>query len=130
MTQETAVQTRIQQQRQELSLKLDSCGPILRGSLIERFTVCSRPGCRCIKGKKHGPYLYLSAFDGKRSRLVYVPQDLESEVRSWVQNYQEISESLAKLSDLSIQLIRQRNPKPARRDSIRSSSKQERKGSR
>lgn len=130
MTQETATQTRIQQQRQELTRKLASCGPILRGSLIERFTVCGRPGCRCLKGKKHGPYLYLSVFDGKGSRLVYVPQDLESEIRSWVQNYQEIAARFAELSDLSVQLIRQRNPKPSRRDSLRSSSKQEKKGPR
>ena len=130
MTHDAASETRIEQQHQQLSRELVACGPIIRGSLIERFTVCGRPGCRCLKGKKHGPYLYLSVFDGKRSRLVYVPQDREPEVRAWVQNYQKLSEILAKLSDLSVQRIHLPNPKPSRRDPSRSPAQQERKASR
>jgi hypothetical protein len=59
-----------------------------------------------MKGKKHGPYLYASVFDGKQSRQVYVPQSMHTEVRKWVQNAQKIGEIIGKVSNLSVKLIR------------------------
>src|SRR5207245_11428603 len=37
-------------------------GPTLTGSLFKRYRVCGKPGCRCTRGKKHGPYWCLSVF--------------------------------------------------------------------
>lgn len=107
----TKQEERMEQQRRELGKGLGAGGQILKGSLIERFTVCSRPGCRCLKGKKHGPYLYVSVFDGKQSRQVYVPQEFHEQVRQWVHNARELAETVDKLSDLSVALIRLRQPK-------------------
>ena len=101
----------LHQQRRELVKGLGAGGQILKGSLVERVTVCGRPGCRCMKGEKHGPYLYVSVFDGKRSRQVYVPQAMHAEVRGWLQNYQRLSETVGKLSGLNVELIRLRQPK-------------------
>jgi hypothetical protein len=107
----------IHRKRKELVKKMPPGGEILKGSLIERFTVCGRPGCRCLHGEKHGPYLYVSIFDGKRSRQVYVPQSLEAQVRRWAQNYQRLSEIIAKLCALSVESIRLQPPgKTARRE--------------
>ena len=39
-------------------------GPTLTGSLFKRYRVCGKPGCRCTRGKKHGPYWCLSVFRG------------------------------------------------------------------
>ena len=33
----------------------------LRGSLIERYKRCGKPGCRCAQSKGHGPKYYLSS---------------------------------------------------------------------
>jgi len=96
----------IRRQRRELARGLGAKGELLKGSLIERFTVCTRPGCRCAKGHKHGPYLYASFFDGKQSRQVYVPKSMEGEVRRWVRNYQTLTQKVTKLSELSVELIR------------------------
>ena len=108
---------RIRRKRGELVKLMSSGGEILKGSLIERSTVCGRPGCRCLQGEKHGPYLYVSIFDGKQSRQVYVPQPLETEVRRWAQNYQRLAEIIAGLSALSVESLRLRQPgKTARRE--------------
>jgi hypothetical protein len=98
----------VRQQRRNIASNMGAEGDILKASLIERFTVCRRAGCHCMKGKKHGPYLYASVFDGKQSRQVYVPQSMHSEVRKWVQNAQDVSETVSKLSNLSVNLIRLR----------------------
>jgi len=104
-------EVQIRKRRRDLVKGLGAGGEILKCSLIERFTVCSRHGCRCMRGEKHGPYLYVSYFDGKQSRQVYVPQLMEEQVRAWVHNSQRLSEAVAKLSDLSVQLIRLRHEK-------------------
>src|ERR1700738_2075497 len=49
------------QQRQALVRQLRRLEPfILRGSLIERFKRCGKPGCKCAQGPGHGPKYYLS----------------------------------------------------------------------
>jgi len=98
----------IHRQRRGLVKGMGAAGEILKCSLIQRLTVCQRPGCRCMKGQKHGPYLYVSFFDGKQSRQVYVPQPMQAQVRRWVQNYQKLSQTVARLSGLSVELIRLR----------------------
>ncbi len=37
-----------------------SAQAILRGSLIERYKRCGKPGCKCADGAGHGPKYYLS----------------------------------------------------------------------
>ena len=119
----TKREERIQRQRRGLSKGMGAGGELLKCSLIERVTVCQRPGCRCMKGKKHGPYLYASIFDGKQSRQVYVPQPMQAQVRRWVQNYQRLSEMVARLSGLSVELIRLRQPKNAGKSAPRAQVK-------
>ena len=49
---------------------------ILRGSLIERYKRCGKPGCKCADGPGHGPKYYLSvSYPGLRPQMDYVPQE-------------------------------------------------------
>ena len=112
-TRHTQREEHIHRQRRGLGQNLGAQGELLKGSLIERLTVCQRPGCRCLKGEKHGPYLYVSFFDGQKSRQVYVPQRMQAQVRRWVRNYHRLSETVAKLSGLSVELIRLRQAQSA-----------------
>jgi len=110
-------EAQIRRKRKELVKQMPPGGEILKGSLLERFTVCGRPGCRCLQGEKHGPYLYASVFDGKQSRQVYVPQSLEAEVRRWAQNYQRLAKIITNLCTLSMKSIRLQQPgKTARKE--------------
>jgi hypothetical protein len=90
----------------ELARQLASIDGMLKGSLIERYTVCTRPNCRCARGHKHGPYLYVSVFDGKRSRHIYVPKAMAEQVTAWVKNYHRASAIIERMSALSIERIR------------------------
>jgi hypothetical protein len=99
-------EAQIRQQRRRIARGLAADGELLKGCLIERFTVCGRAGCRCLKGKKHGPYLYVSVFDGRQSRQFYVPQSMQAEVRRWVHNAQQLAETVVTLTQLAVELIR------------------------
>lgn len=48
------------------------------GSLIKRYIVCGKPGCKCAKGAKHGPFLYLyKAVNGKNIRSYINKKDIK-----------------------------------------------------
>ena len=50
----------LRRRRQALERQLPPLKAILRGSLIERYKRCGKPGCKCADGPGHGPKYYLS----------------------------------------------------------------------
>lgn len=63
-------------------------GSFLRGSPVVMKRVCGNPNCKCaLEGKLH-PSLYISKNkDGARS-MIYVPRNLEEEVKAKLKAYQ------------------------------------------
>ena len=96
----------IRRERAGLARRLGRCGDLMKGSLVERWTRCGRPGCGCAEGRKHGPYLYLSVFREGRTRSVYVPQRLEGAVRRWVENARALERDVAEITWLNAALLR------------------------
>ena len=96
--------------------QLPSLKAILRGSLIERFKRCGRPGCKCARGIGHGPKLYLSVSMPKaRPVMVYVPQEHRSQVEQFVANYRRTRQLLDEIaatnpSSINLELLRRREP--------------------
>ncbi|MFH1452919.1 MAG: DUF6788 family protein [Armatimonadota bacterium] len=57
---------------------LNSYYRIEMGSLIKRYVLCGKPGCKCAKGAKHGPFLYLyKAVNGKNIRSYINKKDIK-----------------------------------------------------
>jgi hypothetical protein len=61
----------------------------IQGSVVSMARQCGKAGCHCNAGEKHVS-LYLSAKIAGKRRMVYVPQDLEEEVRARVEAYREV----------------------------------------
>jgi hypothetical protein len=81
----------------------------LRGSLIERYKRCGKPGCRCAQSKGHGPKYYLSvSYPGRRPQMDYVPLDRLPLVHQYVKNHQQIREWLEQISLINQELLRRR----------------------
>jgi len=70
--------------------------PVLAGSLVKQFVVCGKPGCRCQRGQKHGPFNYLYWKEQGRSRSLYVPRGRVAEMRRQIQNYRGLRKELAR----------------------------------
>jgi hypothetical protein len=66
---------------------------MLWGSLGEVYRRCGRSTCRCATGEKHGPVYYLTRNEGGRTRNIYIPEELRSEVERGVAAYRDISTS-------------------------------------
>lgn len=80
---------------------------ILRGSLSLRARTCGKPGCKCAQGQKHVS-LYLTYSEKGKYRQVFIPKDLEDEVRSWVDNHHKARDLLEEISRIQQEKIEKR----------------------
>lgn len=64
--------------------------PFRAGSVVRRFSVCGKAGCRCQRGEKHGPFWYLSEKEGGRTKLRYLGTEAKArqELQA-VENYRQ-----------------------------------------
>jgi hypothetical protein len=99
----------LRRRRQALVRQLPPLKGVLRGSLIERFKRCGKPGCKCAEGPGHGPKYYLSVSrTGLRPQMDYVPQESHAQVAEFVANYHRAREILEAISEINRELLRRR----------------------
>jgi len=99
----------LRQRQKTLLRKLPPLQAILRGSLIERYKRCGKPGCKCAEGRGHGPKYYLSiSHPGRRPEMDYIPAEFQEKVKAYLENYRKVKEILEELSAISRELLRRR----------------------
>lgn len=95
--------TQIQQRYQTLQDQVGRLGFIAPGSVIERYTVCGTPSCRCHADPpvRHGPYFqYTRKVAGKTlTRRLDLQQ--AQRYRDWIANRRRLDELLAEMDQLS-----------------------------
>ena len=75
--------------------------PVLRGTLSVRQVTCGKAGCRCTKGQKHLALFLSSSREGK-TRQIFIPAALETEIRPWVDNYRQVRDLLEAVSESAL----------------------------
>lgn len=101
----------LRRRRRMLLRRLPDLEQILKGSLVERYKRCGRPGCRCAQGPGHGPKYYLSiSQSGQRPQMDYVPQEYHDRVQEYLANHHRVREILAEISAINRELLRRRQP--------------------
>jgi hypothetical protein len=99
----------LRKRRQALLRQLPPLTEILRGSLIERYKPCGKPGCKCAEGPGHGPKYYLSvSYPGSRPRMDYVPQGFYEQATEFLANYQRTREILEEICEINRELLQRR----------------------
>jgi hypothetical protein len=99
----------LRRRRRKLLRDMPVLDRILRGSLIERFKRCGRPGCHCAEGRGHGPKLYLSvSVSSERPQMDYVPNARCAEVRELLDNFNKAREILNEICAINTELLRRR----------------------
>jgi hypothetical protein len=101
---------RLHRRHRQLARELAAIGPVLKGSIVERFTPCGNPNCSCNADppQLHGPYWQWStAVNGKtvtrRVDADDVPLYLE-----WIENRKQVEAVLAQMHEFC---ARGRRPK-------------------
>jgi len=101
--------TALRRRRRSLLSQLPPLKAILRGSLIERYKRCGKPGCKCADGPGHGPKYYLSvSYPGLRPQMDYVPQEFYAQTVEFLANYHRAREILEAICEINRELLRRR----------------------
>jgi hypothetical protein len=99
----------LRRRRKTLLRQLPPLQAVLRGSLIQRYKRCGKPGCKCADGPGHGPKYYLSVSKpGSRPLMDYIPQDLKQKAEEYLANYRKVKIILEELCEISRELLRRR----------------------
>ena len=99
----------LRKRRNDLVRQLPPLKSILRGSLIERYKRCGKPGCKCIDGPGHGPKYYLSvSYPGQRPQMDYVTQEAYRQTVEFLANYRRAREILERICEINRELLRRR----------------------
>src|SRR6202050_5938651 len=99
----------LRRRRQNLLRQLPPLDRLLRGSLIERYKPCGKPGCKCADGPGHGPKYYLSvSFPGRRPQMDYVPQESYAQASELLANYHHARQILEEICEINRELLRRR----------------------
>lgn len=93
-------------ERARLLRELSTLSGLLRGSLFERFSTCTRPRCQCHAGRPHGPRTYVAVTSGKRQRQHYVPQSQRVAVREGVRQFHRLLAIADRLTAINLELMR------------------------
>ena len=81
-------------------------GPLIKGWLHERTTSCQRGQCKCMRGEKHGPFLYASVKIGKRVVQRYAGKVSDEVLVNRIRDYGMFRESLHGLRKVQQQMDR------------------------
>ena len=87
--------------RSRLHLLLNNADSFIHGSLIEMTRKCGNPRCKCASNEdhKHRSQYLGQTRHGKKS-MVYLPKDLEPQVRQSIDHFQQ---ALALLEELNVE---------------------------
>ena len=103
-------QTKIPETRAKLAASLPSTTEILRGSLLHR-TIRHRSGCAtCAQGPGHPTWVLTVTYPGGRTKQISLSPEQKVLVQQWLRNYHQLKDTLERICQLNLQLLRPENP--------------------
>lgn len=106
------IRERAVQAREKLVSKLPVTGELLRGSLLERTVRHTKDCAKCARGEGHRVFVLTVTYAGGRTRQFSVRRERVTEVRRWLNNYQQLKQTIEDICELNHELLR---PEPHRR---------------
>ncbi len=93
--------------RDALLRRLRETAPFIDGSPVLIARTCGNSAhCRCSRGAKHVSTYLTYAVQGK-THTIYIPVDLEKDVRRWSATYKKMKQLIREICDVQKTLIRQ-----------------------
>jgi hypothetical protein len=99
--------------------EIGQLGFIATGSVIERYTECAAPGCRCHAdpSQRHGPYQQYTRKVAGKTVTVRLTAEQATRHREQIANRRRLDELIADMEEISTQARELLAPAPQRRHS-------------
>lgn len=78
---------------------------ILWGNVLERYTTCSRPHCRCHQGERHGPRYYLVTTENGRQKQRYIAVRHAQLVKKGAKQRERLEAILREITAINLELM-------------------------
>ena len=98
---------KLQKERAGLLAELATLSCLLHGSWVERYSVCSRPECKCHRGERHGPRHYLVINEAGRQRQKYVANSQVDAAMEGLAQYRRLQEIVDRITQLNLALMKE-----------------------
>lgn len=84
-------------------------GKTLRGSVIESYKKCGKPGCKCATGTGHGPKHSMTVnFPKRKPENDYIPLEYVAQVKEYVSNYHRFKEIIEQICMINREILKRR----------------------
>lgn len=94
-------------ERARLIAELGKLSHMLHGSWVERFSVCSREGCRCHDGDRHGPRHYLVIRQKGQQCQKYIPNAQVAAAKAGLDEYHRVLEIIDRTTFINLELMKE-----------------------
>ena len=81
---------------------------LLIGSVVSYQMKCGKKNCKCAQGERHICF-YLSYKKQGKTVNRYLPKHLVEKARQMTDNYKQLKQVLTELSEVNLELLRQRD---------------------
>jgi len=92
-------------ERDALLKELSTLSHIVRASIFEKYDVCSRPGCKCHQGEKHGPHSCFKVSIAGRQFQKYIRKDRRQQAEVAVSEYRRALQIIDRITIINLELI-------------------------
>jgi hypothetical protein len=98
--------SRDEQRYEKLKRSIADVGLIRRGSVVQRFMPCGKPGCSCQADppQLHGPYYQWTRKSGGKTVTVRLTRDEAALVKRWIANGRQLYKTVADLEKVAHRL--------------------------
>ena len=94
-------------ERTKLLEELGTLSHLLHGSWVQRYSVCSRPTCKCHSGERHGPRHYLVVQEGGGQRQKYVANAQVDAALEGIAQYRRLQEIVEQITRQNLALMKE-----------------------
>lgn len=96
---------KLEAKRENILKKVPSLKKILRTTINKCYLTCGYKKCHCHKGKKHGPFIYLTATISGKTKGYFVPKKIIKEVKTGVSNYNQLWKYICELCEINRKIL-------------------------
>lgn len=104
----TNISEKLLSERALLLRELGTLSHVLHGSWVERYSICSRPGCKCHEGERHGPRRYLVVNESGRQRQKYVPNSQVRTAFEGLSQHRRLLEIVDRITHINLLLMKEK----------------------
>jgi len=94
------------QRFEELKRQVADVPPIRRGSVVQRFMPCGKPGCRCQAEppQLHGPYYQWTRKVNGKTATTRINKEQARLLRKWIENGRRLDKLVKQMEEVSLRL--------------------------